>query len=171
MEAYFKLNSIDGGKGIADGVAQYWFDGKLLIDAQSVMFRTAKNPSMMFNQFLMAPYIGDGSPVEQTMWVDDVTVAEARNSSGTEQETDVPEWRITPNPAADYLRIDLGSERRGGAGTMILSDILGNVVCRQVIDDSKSQYILSTQHVANGVYLLRWQMGTEFFTERVVVRR
>lgn len=171
VEAYFKLNSIEGGKGIADGVAQYWFDGKLLIDAQSVMFRTAKNPSMMFNQFLMAPYIGDGSPVEQTMWVDDVTVAEARNSSGTEQETDVPEWRITPNPAADYLRIDLGSERRGGAGTMILSDILGNVVCRQVIDDSKSQYILSTQHVANGVYLLRWQMGTEFFTERVVVRR
>jgi len=27
---------------------------------------------------MIAPYIGDGSPVDQTMWVDDLTVAAER---------------------------------------------------------------------------------------------
>jgi len=30
---------------------------------------------MQFNQFIIAPWIGVGSPVAQTMWVDDLTVA------------------------------------------------------------------------------------------------
>ncbi|MBK9250253.1 MAG: T9SS type A sorting domain-containing protein [Ignavibacteria bacterium] len=170
IEAFFKLNSIEGGKGIANGVVQYWFDGKLLIDANGVMFRTATNPSMMFNQLLIAPYIGDGSPVEQTMWVDDVTVAEARSSTTAEESTNTPKWRITPNPAADHLHIEFGN-KHDGTGMLILSDILGNVVCSQSTDDSKSQYILSTHHLPNGVYLLRLQLGSDVFTERVVVRR
>ena len=33
---------------------------------------------MRLNQFLIAPYIGDGSPVAQTMWVDNLTVATDR---------------------------------------------------------------------------------------------
>lgn len=78
VEAYFQLNSIQGGKGVADGIAQYWFDGQLLIDHQNVLFRTAQHPSMKFNQFVIAPYIGTGSTVAQTMWVDDVLLATAR---------------------------------------------------------------------------------------------
>ena len=38
---------------------------------------------MKFYQFLMAPYIGNGSPVEQLMWIDNMTVATSRvNTSG-----------------------------------------------------------------------------------------
>ena len=33
---------------------------------------------MQFNQFLLTPYIGDGSPVDQYMWVDDLVVATSR---------------------------------------------------------------------------------------------
>lgn len=80
IEAYFKLNSILDGKGVADGVMKYWYDGELLIDHSDVMMRTGQYPSMMFNQFLMLPYIGDGSPVEQTMWVDDLVVSTSRTS-------------------------------------------------------------------------------------------
>ena len=29
---------------------------------------------MQFNQLIIAPYIGDGSPVTQTMWIDNLTV-------------------------------------------------------------------------------------------------
>jgi hypothetical protein len=78
VEAFVRLNSIAGGKGVRDGVVQYWLDRRLVIDHHDVLLRTAANPSMRFNQFVIAPYIGDGSPVAQSMWIDELTVASAR---------------------------------------------------------------------------------------------
>ena len=78
MEAYFQLNSIQNGKGLTNGIARYWFDGHLVIEHTDVLLRTGAHPDMKFNQLLVAPYIGDGSPVDQTMWVDNLTVARAR---------------------------------------------------------------------------------------------
>jgi len=77
VEAFFKLNSIAGGIGVANGVMQYWLDDQLLIDHDNVMFRTAQHADMLFNQFIIAPWIGDGSPVDQTFWVDDLYLATA----------------------------------------------------------------------------------------------
>jgi hypothetical protein len=78
IEAYVRLNSIAGGKSLNDGVVQYWFDRQLAIDRHDVLLRTAANASMQFNQFVVAPYIGDGSPAPQSLWVDELTVASAR---------------------------------------------------------------------------------------------
>ena len=64
--------------GQADGVMQYWFNGTLVIDRHDMMFRTGARPNIKFHQFLIAPYIGDGSPVDQYMWVEDLTVATAK---------------------------------------------------------------------------------------------
>ncbi|MBK8006588.1 MAG: hypothetical protein IPK12_22580 [Gemmatimonadetes bacterium] len=69
------MNTISGGKGQYDGIARYWYDGNLVLDYSNVLFRTAAQPGLLFTQFIIAPYIGVGSPVAQTMWVDDVTVA------------------------------------------------------------------------------------------------
>jgi hypothetical protein len=30
---------------------------------------------MQFDQLVIAPYIGDGSPISQGLWIDDLTVA------------------------------------------------------------------------------------------------
>ncbi|MHB8873628.1 MAG: hypothetical protein ACYC8T_08070 [Myxococcaceae bacterium] len=76
VEAYFALNSIQGGVGVPDGEIRYWQDGKLLIGSDRILFRTGALPNMRFNQFLMLPYIGDGSPA-QSFWVDELTVATA----------------------------------------------------------------------------------------------
>jgi hypothetical protein len=38
---------------------------------------------MKWNQFMMAFYIGDGSPVDQYVWIDDLTVADSRPGSDT----------------------------------------------------------------------------------------
>ena len=78
VEAYFQLNTIENGIGIPNGVARYWLDGVLALDIQGVLFRTGAHPTMRFRQFVFAPYIGDGSPVTQTMWVDDIRVANRR---------------------------------------------------------------------------------------------
>lgn len=78
IEVYVRLNSIAAGKGTNDGIVRYWFDKRLVIDHANVLFRTAANASMRFNQFIMAPYIGDGSPVAQSFWVDDLAVANRR---------------------------------------------------------------------------------------------
>jgi hypothetical protein len=78
VEAYYQLNTIADGDARGDGVMQYWFNGAPIIDRHDIVFRTAPRAALQLKQFLIAPYIGDGSPVEQTMWVDNLTVASAR---------------------------------------------------------------------------------------------
>lgn len=88
-EAFFKLNSVVNGKGVADGILQYWYDDALIMSHTNVLFRTGQHPSMKFNQFIIAPYIGDGSPVDQTIWIDDLTVAASR-PTGTAPDNAMP---------------------------------------------------------------------------------
>ena len=79
IEAYYQLNSIVGGVAQDDGVMQYWFNGTLAIDRHDIQYRTSARPNIQFNQFDITPYIGgSGSPVDQYMWVDNLTVATAR---------------------------------------------------------------------------------------------
>lgn len=78
VEAYYQLNTIVNGIGQADGIMQYWFNGTLIIDRRDILFRTGARPTLQFNQFLIAPYIGDGSPVDQSMFIDNLRLATAR---------------------------------------------------------------------------------------------
>lgn len=61
-------------------MAQYWVDGMLVIHRQYLMFRTGAHPGMLFNQLIAATYMGDGSPVTQIPWCDDVAVMTSRPS-------------------------------------------------------------------------------------------
>jgi uncharacterized protein YjdB len=78
VEAYFQLNTVVNGIGQADGVMQYWFNGALIIDRHDIVFRTGAHSTIQFNQFLIAPYIGAGSPVDQSMFIDNLRVATSR---------------------------------------------------------------------------------------------
>ncbi len=78
VEVYAQLNSVVGGIGQTDGVVKYWLDGVLIIDQSNVIFRTGANPNLAFNQYVMAPYIGNGSPADQKFWIDDLTLATSR---------------------------------------------------------------------------------------------
>lgn len=90
IEAYFKLNSIQNGKGIADGQIKYWFDRTLIINHEKVMMRTGQYPDMKFNQLMIGPYIGDGSPVTQTLWVDNLTLSTEMSRKRSNREADRP---------------------------------------------------------------------------------
>jgi len=80
VEAYFKLNSVSAGVGQRDGIIRYWYDGNLIMEHTNLVLRTGAYPSLKFNQAVLIPYIGDGSPVVQTMWIDNLTIATARPS-------------------------------------------------------------------------------------------
>jgi hypothetical protein len=80
ITAFFKLNTITDSKGNPNGVIRYWYDEQLIIERTNVILRTAMHPSMQFNQFMIAPYIGDESPVDQTFWVDNLTISTCSNT-------------------------------------------------------------------------------------------
>lgn len=74
VEVYFKLNSVVYGIGVADGIMNYWYDGQRILDFHGVVFRTGQHPNMKFNQFVIAPYLGDGSVVDQAFWIDNLSI-------------------------------------------------------------------------------------------------
>jgi hypothetical protein len=74
MEFYYQMNTISAGVGVPDGKHRLWIDGALIESSDKVLFRTGDHPTIEFAQFLMLPYIGDGSPIAQTFWVDDLAV-------------------------------------------------------------------------------------------------
>jgi len=78
VESYWQLNSISGGRGQPDGVMQTWFDGVLVVDRHDIYFRTNANPTLQFRTFMLGPWIGDGSPRDQSMWIDDLVLATAK---------------------------------------------------------------------------------------------
>ena len=87
IEGYFQMNTISGGIGQNNGIMQGWVDGKQVLNYTDLIYRTNQYPTMQWNQFIVAPYMaptsGTGSPVDQTFWIDDLTVATSRPTSTT----------------------------------------------------------------------------------------
>jgi hypothetical protein len=78
VEAYFEMNTIQNGVGVPDGKIRWVQDGKVLISHDAILLRTNVHAALAFNQFAVLPYIGVGSPIAQSFWVDDLVVATAR---------------------------------------------------------------------------------------------
>ena len=81
VEAYFEMNSINGGVAQTDGKIRWVQDGEVLITCDEVLMRTNTHANLAFDQFAMLPYIGPpGSPSAQpqSFFVDELTVATAR---------------------------------------------------------------------------------------------
>lgn len=75
IEVYMKMNSISGGKGQTDGIMQAWLDGTQIINNTNMIYRTGQHPLMKWAQFVLAPYLGDGAPIAESMWIDELTLA------------------------------------------------------------------------------------------------
>jgi hypothetical protein len=75
VEIYLAMNSVVNGVGQLDGIVRYWVDGVLVMEHTNVLVRTGQRATMQFQQLMIAPYLGSGSPVDQTLWIDGLTVA------------------------------------------------------------------------------------------------
>jgi hypothetical protein len=78
VEVYFQLNSVADGRGVPDGRIRWVQGGQTLIESDRILFRTGAHPQMKFNQLALLPYMFDGSPRDQRMWIDSLVVATAR---------------------------------------------------------------------------------------------
>lgn len=71
----FKMNTVTGGVANADGIMQEWIDDVLRIDKSTIVYRTNQHATMKWDKIVLAPYMGAGSPIAQTMWVDELSIS------------------------------------------------------------------------------------------------
>jgi hypothetical protein len=157
VEAYFKMNSIVVGKGVTDGKIRYWYDSQLLISYDNILMRTGQFPNMKFNQFLIAPYIGDGSPIDQTMWIDNLTVATAPISSDVNEA--LSNFGYTSEIVTDQYEFDVPNANLQidnikvynlyGELTIESSDIRLN------LSGDKTIIVLDVTGLSSGLYFVR----------------
>jgi hypothetical protein len=122
VEVLFEMNAIENSVGIPNGKIRYWLDGQLLINSDSILFRTAANADMQFNQLFYGPYIGVGSPVDQTWWVDELIIADDRIvTSVPSLPNDVIHVEISPNPVRDILTIRFNDPPEGQPHISVLT--------------------------------------------------
>jgi hypothetical protein len=84
VETYLRMNTMSGNKGQADGLMKLWIDGVPVINHPNIVYRTNQDATKKWSQFVLAPYMGDGSPVAQTMWIDELTVGTGEPYGGSD---------------------------------------------------------------------------------------
>jgi hypothetical protein len=166
ITAFFKLNTVSDMKGNPDGVIRYWYDDELLIQRTNIIMRTASHESMQFNQFMIAPWIGDGSPVDQTFWVDNLTL-----STGS-VTTRVPDHRdnnasvfVQPNPSTGSAVVDFRNLSHTPADNLSFSiyNSVGNKV-NEFVHIPGDRLILEKLQLPSGIYIYHVRLNDEFIT-------
>lgn len=82
IRAYWQMNTIVSTLPQPDGIMRFWVDNVLVLERTNVYFRTNQHPTMMWDQFIIAPYIGNGSPIAQDMWMDNLIIADSLSDFG-----------------------------------------------------------------------------------------
>ncbi|MEP6794978.1 MAG: T9SS type A sorting domain-containing protein, partial [Saprospiraceae bacterium] len=150
IEAYFELNSIIGGLGIPDGKIRYWYDGQLLITSDSILMRTGAHPDMKFNQLFYGPYIGVGSPIDQTWWVDDLIIADGLPLTATENITDTETgFSVFPNPSTGIFNVKIKNQNLTDDAQFQILDVTGQLLFNQKLNSDAQTFHF---HLRPGLY-------------------
>jgi hypothetical protein len=76
IELHLKMNDIVNNVGVYNGIMKEWIDGALSINRSDVLFRTNQDANKKWAQIFLGPFIGDGSPIPQTMWFDELIIGQ-----------------------------------------------------------------------------------------------
>jgi hypothetical protein len=74
IEYYLKMNTISNSAARDDGILQQWVDGVPTIVKTNMVYRTNQQATKKWTQLFLGPYIGDGSPTTQTIWIDELSI-------------------------------------------------------------------------------------------------
>ena len=171
IETYFEMNSIEAGIGVPNGKIRYWYDGQLLITSDSILFRTGIHPDMKFNQLFYGPYIGVGSPVDQTWWVDDLTLADGIPTTHVnEPRLNEISWDIYPTLSDGQFHFRINDALMQNVNwTLSVYDVLGNLISAQRLDYSSDEIELN---LTRGIYFAKLTAGyVQSACKRFVVYR
>jgi hypothetical protein len=83
METYLKMNTISENMGQADGIMKVWIDGVNVIKHTNIVYRTNQDATKKWAQFVLGPWIGNGSPIAQIMWIDELTIGTGEPYTGS----------------------------------------------------------------------------------------
>ncbi len=61
--------------GQSNGELRVWVDGELQVERLGLLLRAPGDEGIMFNQLFFGPWIGNGSPITQTFWTDDIIIS------------------------------------------------------------------------------------------------
>ena len=74
VTAYVKRNTFTDGVGNFDGVMKVWVGDNLAISSEQVLYAAGSYQDTAWDKVVLAPYIGSGSPIEQTMRLDELSI-------------------------------------------------------------------------------------------------
>lgn len=97
IEAYFAMNTISAGIAQHNGIMRLTVNGALVHNHTDMLYRTNQHPTKRWKQIIIAPYIGDGSPVAQSALYDHLLVATSRPAQVLYPVRTVT---VTPNPSS-----------------------------------------------------------------------
>jgi hypothetical protein len=120
---------------------------------------------MKFNQLLYGPYIGVGSPVNQTWWIDDLTIMDGLPVTIVGQALEINnDICIYPNPSGGKFTIEMGAL----SSSIEIFNQLGEMIySSQLLQQTTKEIDLSD--APKGLYLLKIIAGKELITRKLVV--
>lgn len=74
ITSYIKSNTVTGGVANFDGILKTWVNDSLAVSSETVQFVTGAYDGKKWDKIILFPYIGDGSPISQSMWIDELEV-------------------------------------------------------------------------------------------------
>jgi len=87
ITSYIKLNTFTSGTANFDGIMRLWVDEDLAIESESVLYAAGEYEGATWDKIALAPYIGDGAPVSESMWIDELGVWAVNESADTTDPT------------------------------------------------------------------------------------
>lgn len=74
ITAHIKMNTFSNGVGNFDGIIKLWVNDSLAIESNNVLYAAGAYEGSTWDKIALAPWIGDGSPIPQSMWLDELNV-------------------------------------------------------------------------------------------------
>jgi hypothetical protein len=71
---YIKKNTFTNNVANFDGIIRVWIGDTLAIEDTAMMYAANAHADTEWDKIVFAPYIGNGSPKNQTMWIDELKV-------------------------------------------------------------------------------------------------
>ncbi|MCX6351968.1 MAG: thiol protease/hemagglutinin PrtT [Bacteroidetes bacterium] len=157
-------SSGNGNTYTLDGLFSYSVDGTTYSDAFD---NTIPNPFVLNGggtvYFLVAPYFNG----ETGTYLLDVNITRT-TGNGIEENSFAGSIKISPNPAKDFVNIDM-NEFTGNASRIQIINVLGQEVFSTSVNQDLRKVKLPLVDIKDGVYFIQFQTNKGVLTKKIII--